>query len=194
MFRIAIDSCSAAVCVFGDFANYYYPMGEAIFRTGLPIKGFVYSPFIAILLAVFPPLGFDASLILWGCLQAAFIILYFLCFRWLVPASLTVQLLFVALTLASFPILHNLAWGQVGIFTTVSILGALVLYERGHRAAAAALLAFGISFQVLSPDLSCAFRAPTRYSFPVSHCGRLHYFPLRGAWHFARVWRYAALL
>jgi len=144
VFRLAIDSCSESFC---DFANYYYPMGEAIFRIGLPIEGFVYSPFIAILLALFPPLGFDASLILWGCLQAAFIILYFLCFRWLVPASLTVQLLFVALTLASFPILHNLAWGQVGIFTTVSILGALVLYELGHRAAAAALLAFGISFK-----------------------------------------------
>jgi hypothetical protein len=144
VFRLAIDSCSESFC---DFANYYYPMGEAIFRTGLPIEGFVYSPFIATLLAVFPPLGFDASLLLWCILQAAFIILYFLCFRWLVPANLTVQLLFVALTLASFPILHNLAWGQVGIFTTVSILGALVLYERGHRAAAATLLAFGISFK-----------------------------------------------
>jgi hypothetical protein len=144
VFRLAIDSCSESFC---DFANYYYPMGEAIFRTSLPIDGFVYSPFIATLLAVFPPLGFDASLLLWGILQAAFIILYFLCFRWLVPANLTVQLLFVALALSSFPTLHNLAWGQVGIFTTVSILGALVLYERGHHAAAAALLAFGISFK-----------------------------------------------
>ena len=144
VFRLAIDSCSESFC---DFANYYYPMGGAIFRTSLPIEGFVYSPFIAILLAVFPQLGFDASLILWGILQAAFIILYFLCFRWLVPANLPLQLLFVALALSSFPILHNLAWGQVGIFTTVSILGALVLYERGYRAAAAALLAIGISFK-----------------------------------------------
>ena len=53
VFRLAIDSCSESFC---DFANYYYPMGEAILRIGLPIEGFVYSPFIAILLALFPPL------------------------------------------------------------------------------------------------------------------------------------------
>lgn len=143
-FRIAIDRCTELFC---DFARYYYPMGETIFRTGLPVEGFVYSPFIAILLAMFPPLGLNTSLILWGVLQAASILLYFFLFRWLVPARLPVQLLFVALTLASFPLLHNLAWGQVGLFTTLSILGALVLYERGHRVAAAVLLVFGISFK-----------------------------------------------
>ena len=143
-FRAALDTCAEPFC---DFATFYYPMGEAIFQTKLPIEGFAYSPFIAILLAIFPPMGLDASLILWGVLQAAFIILYFLLFRWLVPAKLNIQLLFVALTLSSFTLLHNLTWGQVGVFTTVSTLGALVLYERGNRAAAAALLAFGISFK-----------------------------------------------
>ena len=58
-FRAAMDTCSKPFC---DFATFYYPMGEAIFQTKLPLEGFVYSPFIAILLAVFPPLGLDASL------------------------------------------------------------------------------------------------------------------------------------
>ena len=53
-FRSAIDTCAQPFC---DFATFYYPMGEAIFQTKLPLEGFVYSPFIAILLAVFPPLG-----------------------------------------------------------------------------------------------------------------------------------------
>jgi hypothetical protein len=77
-FKVAMDECFYSFC---DFADYYYPMGEAIFRTGLPVKGFVYSPFIAILLAVFPPLGLNTALVLWGILQALCIVLYLLLFR-----------------------------------------------------------------------------------------------------------------
>lgn len=49
------DSSRGRIVVFTDFVMYYYPMGEVIFQTALPISGFLYSPFIAILLAVFPP-------------------------------------------------------------------------------------------------------------------------------------------
>ena len=42
----AIDVCVQPFC---DFVDYYYPMGEAIFRTGFPEPGFLYSPFVAIL-------------------------------------------------------------------------------------------------------------------------------------------------
>ena len=143
-FRAAMDVCTKPFC---DFADYYYPMGETIFQTKLPIEGFVYSPFIAILFAVFPPLGFDASLLLWGILQVIFVVLYLHIFCQLVPARLPIQLLFVALVLSSFPLLHNFKWGQVGVFTTVSILGALVFFERDRRAFAAALLAFAASFK-----------------------------------------------
>ena len=143
-FRSAIDTCAQPFC---DFATFYYPMGEAVFQMKLPIEGFVYSPFIAILLAVFPPFGLDASLLFWGALQIIFVILYLFAFPQLVPAKLPIQLLFVALALSSFPFLHNLTWGQVGIFTTVSILGTLVFLERDRRAFAAALLAFAASFK-----------------------------------------------
>lgn len=145
-FRAAMDVCTKPFC---DLADYYYPMGEAIFQTKLPVEGFVYSPFIAILFAVFPPFGFDASLLLWGILQGISVILYLFIFRQLVPARQPTQLLFVALALSSFPLLHNLKWGQVGIFYTVSILGSLVLLERDRRAFAAALLAFAVSFKFL---------------------------------------------
>ena len=143
-FQLAIDTCAKPFC---DFSTFYYPMGEVIFHTGIPLEGFVYSPFIAILMAVFPPFGFNTSLVLWGILQASVVILYLFLFRRLVPAKLPVQLLFVALTLLSFPLLHNLTWGQVGIITTVLILGALFFYERGQRIAAANLLVIGISFK-----------------------------------------------
>ena len=133
--------------LFSDFVLYYYPMGEAIFRTELPVRGFLYSPFAALLLAVFPPLGLTASLVLWGILQVLFVLLYLLLFRRLVTAGLPIQLLFVALVLSSFPLLLNLIAGQVSVFMTVGALGALFFNQRGRRAAGAALLTFAASFK-----------------------------------------------
>ena len=142
--KAAIDSCDVTFC---DFKYFYYPMGEAVFSTELPVKGFVYSPLIAILMSIFPLLGLKASLVLWGVLQALSITLYLLLFYRLVPAKLPIQFLFIALVLSSFPVLHILTWGQVGLFTTIAILGALVFHERGQLAIAAGLLAFGLSFK-----------------------------------------------
>lgn len=143
-FKAAIDSCLQPFC---DFATFYYPMGETIFQTSLPLKGFVYSPFTAILFSVFPLFGLDTSLILWGLLQALVILLYLLLFRRLIPTGQRIHLLFIFLALSSFPLLHIITWGQVGFIITVSILGALFCYEQGHRVLAAALLAFGMSFK-----------------------------------------------
>ena len=170
-FKAAIDTCAEPFC---DFASFYYPMGEAIFRTGLPVKGFMYSPFIAILLTVFPSRGLDASLALWGILQALFVILYLLLFRRLVPAGRPIQLVFVALVLSSFPLLHTLTWGQVSVFTTVAILGILVVIERDHRAAAAALFAFAVSFKFFPLIFLAPFvvRRDTRFLlFVAAACG-----------------------
>jgi len=143
-FTSAFDVCVQPFC---DFVDYYYPMGEAIFSTELPVKGFLYSPFIAILLAVFPSLGLNTSLFIWGILQILSVILCLLFFRRLVPAGLPIQLLFVALTLSSFPLLLNYIAGQVSVFILAAIFGSFFLYERGHRLIAAALLAFAVSFK-----------------------------------------------
>jgi hypothetical protein len=167
----AIVVCAELFC---DFVTYYYPMGEAIFRTGLPVEGFLYSPFIAILLAVFPPLGPTASLVLWGILQGLFVFLYILLFRRLVPAGLPIQLLFVALVLSSFPLLLNLMGGQVSVFMIVALLGTLVFNERGHRAAAAGLLAIAVSFKFYPIFFLAPFAAGrcTRFLlFAAAACG-----------------------
>jgi hypothetical protein len=143
-FTTTVRVCPRLFC---DFVDYYYPMGEAVFRTGLPVDGFLYSPFNALLMAAFPPLGLDASLVLWGILQVLFVILYLLLFRRLVPAGLPIQLLFVALALSSYPLVLNFLGGQVGVFMTVALLGMLVMIERGHRAATAGFLTFAVSFK-----------------------------------------------
>jgi hypothetical protein len=135
---------------------------------------FLYSPFIAILLAVFPPLGLNASLVLWGILQILFVILYIFLFRRLVPAGLPIQLLFVALALSSFPLLLNQLGGQVSVFMIVALLGLLVLYERGHRAAAASLLTFAVSFKFYPIIFLAPFaaRRDTRFLlFAAAACG-----------------------
>jgi hypothetical protein len=170
-FAAAVAVCPRQFC---DFLDYYYPMGEAIVRTGLLVEGFLYSPFIAILLAVFPPLGLNASLVLWGILQVLFVSLYVLLFRRLVPAGLPIQLLFVALTLSSFPLLLNLMGGQVSVFMTVALLGMLVPYERGRRAAAAGLVAFAVSFKFFPIIFLASFaaRRDTRFLlFAAAACG-----------------------
>jgi hypothetical protein len=172
-FTTSIDVCEKQFC---DFIIYYYPMGEAIFRTGLPVLGFLYSPFIAILLAVFPPLGLDASLVLWGILQVVFVILYLLLFRRIVPAGLPIQLLFVALTLSSFPLPFNFIGGQVSVFMMAALLGLLVLHERGRRAAAAALFAFAVSFKFFPLIFIAPFaaRRDTRFLlFAAAACGAI---------------------
>jgi Glycosyltransferase family 87 len=143
-FSQALDVCYKTFC---DFADYYYPMGEAIFRSGTPVQGFVYSPFVAILLAAFTPLPISTALAVWGALLGLAIVLYVALVRRLVPAPLPLQLFFVALILSSFPLLHTVMWGQVTLFTTVALLGMLLFYERGWLAAAAALFAFAVSFK-----------------------------------------------
>lgn len=143
-FTSAIRVCEELFC---DFIIYYYPMGEAIFLTELPVDGFLYSPFIAILLAAFPPLGLAASLVLWGLAQVSFVVLYLFLFRWLVPAGLPVQLLFVGLALSSFPVLLNLLAGQVSVFMVAALFGLLAFRQRGQCAAAAGCLAIAVSFK-----------------------------------------------
>ena len=166
-----IKVCEKLFC---DFVIYYYPMGEAIFRMELPVPGFLYSPFNAILLAVFPPLGLTASLVVWGILQVLFVFLFILLFRRLVPASLTIQLLFVALALSSYPLVLNFIGGQVSVFMIVAIMGMLVLNEHRYRAAAAGLLAFAVSFKFFPIIFLAPFalRRDTRFLlFTAAACG-----------------------
>ena len=165
-------SCSN---LFSDFVIYYYPMGEAVFRTGLPVSGFLYSPFIAILLAVFAPLGLNASLVLWGMLQAVFVILYLFLFRRLVPVGLPVQLLFVALVLSSWPVVVNLWWGQPSVFMIVGLLGMLVFSARGYRRSPC----LRGQLQILSHHLSRTVRRTPRFPLGSLRGRRLWHVPLR---------------
>jgi hypothetical protein len=163
-FQAAIDTCTRPFC---DFTTFYYPMGKTVLHSGTPVEGFMYSPFIALLLAFFSPLAINSSIWLWGILQAGCVVLYLLLFRWLVPAGLRFQLLFVFIALTSFPLWHNLSWGQVGVITTVAILGMLALLERGRRTYAAALVGFAASFKFYPLIFLAPFAFRRDFRFPL---------------------------
>jgi hypothetical protein len=172
-FAAIVHVCPEQFC---DFVDYYYPTGEAAFRTGLPAEGFLYSPFVAVLLAVYPVFGLDASLVLWGILQALAVSLGVLLFHRLVPARLSIQLLFATLLVSSYPPLLNLMGGSVSMFMTAAILGLLVASGRGHRAAAAGLLVFAASFKFYPIVFVVPFaaRRETRFVlFAAAACGVL---------------------
>lgn len=143
-FVATVGMCRQLFC---DFVDYYFPMGESIFDTARPVTGFLYSPVIAIVLALFRPLELDAALVVWGILQALGVITCLLLFRRLVPAGVRVWLLFAVLQLSFFPLAFNFLTGQVSVFIMAATLGALLLYDRGHRIGAAILLAFAVSFK-----------------------------------------------
>ena len=169
-FATVRDICPRLFC---DFSDYYYPMGEAIFRTGLPVDGFLYSPLIAIFLAVFPPLGLDASLVLWGVLQALFVSFYLFLGHRVLRAELPIQVLFVVLCFSTYPLLVNLMGGQVSVFIMVPLLGMLATYERGHRAAACCLLALAVSFKfypIIFLALFAARREARTFLFGTAAC------------------------
>ncbi len=137
-----LRSCPQPLC---DFHLYYYPMGEAVFTTALPVTGFLYSPFVAILLAAFPPVGARAASALWVAFHLASLALYLGLFRSLVPARPLLHFAFTAVALSSFPLLFNLWAGQFSVFIVVLLLGALSLYERGHRTTPSGLIGLATS-------------------------------------------------
>lgn len=143
-FIATVGMCGQLFC---DFIDYYFPMGETIFGAAFPVSGFLYSPFIAIALALFPPLGLDAALVVWGGLQGLGVIICILLFRRLVPAGNRVHFLFAAILLSHFPLAFNFLTGQVSVFIMAASLGMLLLYDRGYRVGAAAFLAFAVSFK-----------------------------------------------
>lgn len=138
-FWVAIDSCRDPLC---DYTYHYHPMGRAIFAGGLPHEGFLYSPLFALLLGLQTTPNFDYDLWVWGLITLAITaLLYLLPALLLFRRSRWLLLLYTALFITAFPLLHNLKWGQVSALMTLGGIGALIFGERGKAALAASLLA-----------------------------------------------------
>ena len=138
----ALDHCQELYC---DFTRQYYPTGRDLLTTGQPSNGYFYSSFFALLLVPFGRVEVSTAVALWSLVQFIGIGLL------LVPAidfhreSPRAFALYVVLLAFSMPLLHNLKWGQVSTLVTGCAFAALFFYRRGHRAAAAVVLGFGVA-------------------------------------------------
>ncbi|HOI89801.1 MAG TPA: glycosyltransferase family 87 protein [Candidatus Rifleibacterium sp.] len=129
--------------VYGDFCEYYYPAGRMISKHGQPLGGYFYTPSFALVLQLFAPDSISDARFRWQILQHLSIALFLL-----MPAIRLARrgrrkiwfFLYILLTLLSFPLWHNLKWGQVSVILTLLCLAGLVFYERGQKWPAAVAL------------------------------------------------------
>ena len=142
-FASTLDRCPLLFC---DFAEVYYPMGEEVRRALGPVPGYYYTPTFAVFLGVLGASPFATAVVAWGVLLAvsalAFLVL---------PLGLLehgrgpLAVAYGALLVTAHPVLHELAWGQVGTATLALVLVALLADGRGRGAIAGAALALAIA-------------------------------------------------
>ncbi len=144
-FVLAIDHCDLLFC---DFVRHFLPMGSTLFQDKMPVAGYYYSAFFAVLLSLpaqFPP---NVALWIWGALNVAgTAVLFAIPWREFVRGSAWRAGIYAFLFLTSMPLLHNFKWGQVSVFMVLTMIGSLELYRRGHRLSSGVVLAVGASIK-----------------------------------------------
>lgn len=140
VFQGSIDFNSA---VFEDFIGPYYETARALSQGQAPAPGFLYGPFFGVLLLPLAGLDAVAASWLWLGLQALSIVGIIHCALGLAGRRIheaATGPAFTFLVLLSFPLVHNLHWGQVGLPLLALVLGAARLQARGRTASAAWIL------------------------------------------------------
>jgi len=134
--------------LFGDLITFYYPMAQNIFSVELPISGYYYSAFFAILISPLGMLSITQAKWIWGIAQVVLAgLLGWVSGAKLLELSRTHKIFFILLFLTSFPLLHNFKWGQISVLITLCILGAAWLYKKEYYLFSAILLAFSVSIK-----------------------------------------------
>jgi hypothetical protein len=128
--------------LFGDFTDEFYPMGEEVMTTRMPLPGYYYPPVFAIFLSIFVLLTPAPAFYLWGACQLATIaLLVIIPGTHFLRKSLLSFYLYLLLVLTSFPVLHNLKWGQISVPVIALVLISLSLYRKKHSIASGIFLA-----------------------------------------------------
>lgn len=132
--------------IYGDFCEYYYPAGRMIIKHPKPLGGYFYTPAFALLLTFFSPDSHADAMTRWQILQHLGIFLLLVVPGVYLAAKAQKKIwlfLYVLVFLLSFPLWHNLKWGQMSVAITFMAIFSLFLYERGRQWPAALLLAAG---------------------------------------------------
>lgn len=144
-FQLAIDFGDIP---FSDFVTVYYPMGKEVLLTKTPVVGYHYSHFFALVLHPLGLLPLNIATVIWALLLLTTTFLFiWVSLRVVSPSELKRLPLFAGLVFTSFPILHNFVWGQVGVFLTLLILGALYASLKKKDITAGILLAAAVSLK-----------------------------------------------
>lgn len=133
----------------GDFTAYYYPMSREILRVPRPIVGYFYTTFFALLLVPIGALHLIPAMIIWGVIQLVCLVaLCIVSARGLLKLPPGGVVLFVGLCVTSFPILHNIKWGQVSTLITICVIVAFFAFREHKGILAGVLLAFAAAIKV----------------------------------------------
>jgi len=142
------DHCDLLFC---DFVNHYYPQAQKIVDATQPEDGFVYSATFAWILLPIGRLAPDTALEVWGVIQVVLTTLLIVPLSWLFlrgPERFWWRLAYVALCLASIPLLHNFKWGQVSVLLTLCVIAAAFLPPgRGFSVVAGVLTALAAAIK-----------------------------------------------
>ncbi|MGB3968347.1 MAG: glycosyltransferase family 87 protein, partial [Planctomycetota bacterium] len=132
-----------------DFVGHYHPMGRQLLREPVPVPGYFYPSFFALLLVPFGQLDVDTASLLWGALQLALVLaLGWLVLRAGLPRTVTGAALALCLVSTSAPVLHNLKWGQVSVLLTLCALVALWPRPHERQRLRGAVLGFATAVKV----------------------------------------------
>lgn len=131
-----------------DFMGPYYTTAGNVLAGDGPARGFYYSPFFALLLAPLGSLEPGPASWIWLAIEflatAALVLLPLALVRPRTSRGLAAYLCAAGL---SFPLVHNLHWGQVSVPLTAAMLAALVAWQRGRRRTSSWVLAVPVAIK-----------------------------------------------
>lgn len=132
--------------LFGDLTTFYYPMAQNILSEKLPVPGYYYSAFFALLISPLGTVSLAQAKWIWGIAQVIFAgSLAIISGTKLLELSRSNKVFFIFLFLTSFPLLHNFKWGQISVLMTLCILAAMWLHKNEYPILAGIVLAFATS-------------------------------------------------
>jgi hypothetical protein len=130
--------CDALLC---DYRRHFLPMARAITSANVPVPGYFYSAFFALLLTPLGVLTDQGALEAWGIVQlASLIVVVLIPLRSLLVRSRSVAVCYMGLVVAAMPIYHNLAWGQMSLPIIAIVLVAVDAHISGRRILAGCLI------------------------------------------------------
>lgn len=134
--------------LFGDLVTFYYPMAQNIFSAKMPVPGYYYSAFFALLISPLGTLPIAQVKLIWGILQVFLAaVLGIVSSEKLLELPRAAKVFFLFLFLTSFPLLHNFKWGQVSVLITLCIFTVIWFYKNEYYIPAGILLAFAVSIK-----------------------------------------------